>query len=104
MSENLEVDTSKLRLASGAFSDLANLSESITRDLLDACRLYRDAGGTGEMGKKFNAVYPPGEQSALDFLLELATAFGADGDRLAKAVRIFEETEADTRGAAKKKH
>ena len=104
MSDNLEVDTAKLRLSAGAFSSLANLSESITRDLLDACRLYRNAGGTGEMGQKFNAVYPPGEQSALDFLLELATAFGSSGTRLANAVRIFEETEADTRGAAKKKH
>jgi hypothetical protein len=103
MADDLVVDTDKLRLGAGEFSHLSNLAASIARDLLDACRLYDGAGGTGEIGKKFNATYPPGEQAAVEFLSELATAFGSNGDRLAKVVQIFVDTEADTRGRTQKK-
>lgn len=102
MSGHLEVDTDAMRLDAAEFTVLANLGGSITRDLLGACQRYKGCGGTGEMGEKFNGTYPAGEQAGLEYLVALAEAFGDNGDRLAQAVRIFVEAEADTRGRTRK--
>jgi hypothetical protein len=102
VTDRLEVDPASLHIDAVEFAALANLGESIGRDLLGACQQYRGCGGTGEMGEKFNATYPAGERAALEYLVELATAFGGNGDRLAKAVRIFTEAESDSRGATRK--
>lgn len=102
MSQNIQVDTNQLGVGAREFTELANLCTSIGRDLLSACAQYRGAGGTGDLGEKFDATYTPGEQAAVQFLAALADAFGVDGVRLANAVRIFLETEAETENVTRK--
>lgn len=102
MSNSLEVDTDAMKLDAAEFAALANLGDSIARDLLGACQRYKGCGGTGEMGEKFNGTYPAGEQAGLEYLVALAEAFGNNGDRLATAVKVFIDAEADTRGRTRK--
>jgi len=103
MTDRLSVDPEALGADAKEFIRLANLGDAIGRDLLAACNRYAGCGGTGEMGETFNATYPEGERAGLAYFVKLAEAFGGDGERLAKAVKVFVDAEAETRRATKEK-
>ncbi|WP_026422046.1 hypothetical protein [Actinokineospora inagensis] len=92
---HLSVDPEKLRLGGVNIDHTVDLAVEICNDLYLATDQNRGAGGTGEMGKKFDSGYRPGEQEALKFLRLMQKTIGEASARTIKTAGVFTETNED---------
>ena len=90
--DRLYVDVTALNQGGVNMERWASLARLIANQMQTATGTYRFAGGTGEMGEKFNENYKPGEVKALQFLALLERVVGGAADRTLDVARNFEQT------------
>ena len=95
MTDRLYVDITALQQGGVNMEQWAGLAKLIANQMQTATGTYRHAGGTGEMGEKFNENYKPGEVKALQFLALLERVVGGSADRTFDVARNFEQTNND---------
>ena len=100
MSDRLYVDIAALRQGGVNIEQLSVQSRLIVNRIRQATATYRLAGGTGEMGEKFQENYKPGEEKALLFLKLLEEVIGSAGGSTLEAARHFERTDGDASASA----
>ena len=93
--DRLYVDVPALNRGGINLERYALLARSIAGDMRQATLTYQNAGGTGEMGEKFDTNYKPGERKALEFLALLDEIIGGGANRTLLAARNFENTSDD---------
>ncbi|WP_258903403.1 aldo/keto reductase [Actinokineospora sp. UTMC 2448] len=98
MTDRLTVDIDALRGGGVNIEETARLAQRIYGDLRSVVFTLGGAGGTGEMGEKFDQGYKPGEEEALRFLALLVDVLGEAGGRTFDTARVFVDTsnEADS--------
>ncbi|GLZ38946.1 hypothetical protein Acsp05_25700 [Actinokineospora sp. NBRC 105648] len=101
MSERLAVDPDALRQGGVNIRGTVDLAVSICNQLFAAAEENRGAGGTGEMGEKFDAGYRPGEEHALKFLRLMQKTLGETGTRTVKTARVFTDASDDADAAVR---
>jgi hypothetical protein len=95
MSDRLAVDVDALRQGGVNIDGITRLALTVRDDLFSATSLYHDAGGTGEMGERFNQGYRPGEAAAVNFLNLLGDTLGDAGSRTVKTARNFADADSE---------
>jgi hypothetical protein len=93
--DRLYVDVTALSQGGLEMEQWASLARTIANQMQTATGIYRYAGGTGEMGEKFNENYKPGEVKALQFLALLEEVVGGAATRTRDTARNFEQTNND---------
>lgn len=95
MNDRITVDVEALRRGGVDVDATARLAIAICNDLVGATLLYRNAGGTGEMGETFDKNYVPTAERAVKFLGLLNETLGGAGDRTIETSRSFEDAVVD---------
>jgi hypothetical protein len=90
--DRLYVDIGALSQGGVNMEQWASLARAIANQMQDATGFYRFAGGTGEMGEKFNENYKPGEVKALQFLALLEKVVGGAATRTRDVAKNFDQT------------
>lgn len=93
--EHLEVDVPALNRGGVNLDRYALLARTIAGTIRQATVVYVNAGGTGEMGEKFDTNYKPGERKALEFLDLLDEIVGGSANRTFLVARNFDNTSDD---------
>jgi hypothetical protein len=92
MTDRLYVDITALSQGGVNMEQWATLAATIANRMQEATGIYRFAGGTGEMGEKFNENYTPGEVKALQFLALLEKVVGGAATRTRDVAKNFDQT------------
>ncbi|PPK70918.1 hypothetical protein V5P93_002777 [Actinokineospora auranticolor] len=95
----LAVDPEALRNGGVNIRATVDLAVDICNQLFIAADTNRGAGGTGEIGEKFDSGYRPGEEQALKFLRLLQKSLGETGSRTITTAGVFRETDEDANAA-----
>ena len=101
MSDRLTVDPEALRNGGVNIQATVNLAVAICRELFAAAEENRGAGGTGEMGEKFDKGYRPGEEHGLKFLRLLEKTIGETGTRTLQTAGVFTDAVNDADAAVR---
>jgi hypothetical protein len=92
MTDRLYVDITALSQGGVNMERWSTLAKTIANRMQTASGTYRFAGGTGEMGEKFNENYKPGEVKALQFLALLEKVVGEAATRTRDVAKNFDQT------------
>jgi len=96
--ERLYVDLAALHQGGVNIEELSVQARLVVNRIRQAASTYQFAGGTGEMGEKYQENYKPGEEKALVFLRLLEEAVGSAGDDTLVVARHFEQVNDDAAG------
>ena len=99
--ERLQVDVDALRRGGVDIEAITTLAAGIHQRLRVATQTYRFAGGTGDMGEKFDTGYRPGELQGLKFLNLLSDVVGEAGGRTVTTAESFARTDEDATSAVR---
>ncbi|GAA3014397.1 hypothetical protein [Actinokineospora diospyrosa] len=97
----LSVDPEGLRQGGVNIQATVDLAVNICNELFVAAEENRGAGGTGEIGEKFDSGYRPGEEQGLKFLRLMQRTIGETGSRTVKTAGVFSEASDDADGAVR---
>ena len=92
MTDRLYVDINALSQGGVNMEQWSTLASTIANKMQTASGTYRFAGGTGEMGEKFNENYKPGEVKALQFLALLEKVVGGAATSTLEVAKNFDQT------------
>ncbi|WP_026422139.1 hypothetical protein [Actinokineospora inagensis] len=95
MSDRLSVDPEALRNGGVNLDRVADIAVDICDKHLAAVDKAAGAGGTGQMGQRFDTGYRPTEQQATGFLRLLRRTLTQTGSRTIKTAGVFAETSDD---------
>ncbi|WP_143219036.1 hypothetical protein [Actinokineospora bangkokensis] len=93
MSERVRVDVDALAKGGVDIQGLMALTRRICAELGGAVAQYQYAGGTGEMGKRFDQGYKPGAEQGVKFLALLSEVVGDAGGRTLDTAKSFRTTD-----------
>ncbi|MDQ2589061.1 hypothetical protein [Saccharothrix yanglingensis] len=103
VNDRLTVDTDLLKSGGVYIDRIAQLARSIAGDLEQATEMYRNAGGTSELGEKFDQNYVPMAQQAAGFLVLLEETIGGAGERTVDTARSFADAADEADAVTSKK-
>lgn len=101
VTERLVVDVDALRNGGVNIDRVSSLALRISGELIAAAERYHHAGGSGEMGEKFQQGYRPGAEQGIRFVTLLRDAIGEVGGRTVSTAKSFATTSDDADGAVR---